>query len=440
MAAIAGGQVSGLHPLEGDILQEDLGLAPGDVPSRVRMVVHCAACTDFHDGSSGLSHRTNVEGLGHVLAWARQHRAPVVHVSTAYVAGDRTGRVHADELDLGQGFNNVYERTKCQGELLVRRWADETGLPAIILRPSIVVGDWHDGRALRFNTIYEMMRAMDTLGPAVRGEELRIVADAAVTKNIIPVDYFADVAWRLIRRGRPGAYHVVHPTPLTFADLRRFFAELFNLDNIVLVSQEDFVRRRATAAERICHRAMKQYRPYMVQPEPQFDTTATQAALAGHSPEVPVLDVSYFRRLLAYAKRLEWGRKPGRPADRTDRTCPVEEYFRVFLAQKLNRSLLPDVRRLSSRFEVRFQESPKWHWSLHVQQGVLTAISRNGVPAECSFTVDLPTFLEIVSGRLSPQQAFFRRRVEIGGDIELGLKTAAVLAQFFRKFSFAPGS
>jgi nucleoside-diphosphate-sugar epimerase/predicted lipid carrier protein YhbT len=433
-------RLSGLHTIEGDILLDSLGLSPASVHSRVQMVIHCAARTEFEDNPAGLSRRTNVEGLRHVLAWARKCRAALVHVSTAYVAGDRVGRVYENELDVGQGFNNIYERTKCEGELLARRWGEETGLPVIILRPSIVVGDRQHGRALRFNTVYDMMRVMDTLGPAVRGQELRVAADTAVTKNVIPVDYFAEVAWRLIRHGRPGTYHIVHTRPPTFGDLRRIFAQLFNLDDIVLVSEAEFARKRATAAERICHRAMTQYRAYMVRPEPMFDTSATEAALARNFPEPPVLDVDFFRRLLTYARQADWGRKTIETPAQADRGCPVQEYFQVFLARKLNQNLLPDLRRLSSRFEVRFQESPDWHWSLEVRQGVLTAISQNGMPIECSFTVDLPTFREIVSGRLSPQQAFFRRRVEIGGDMELGLKTAAVLAQFFRRFPFTPGS
>ncbi len=119
----------------------------------------------------------------------------------------------------------------------------------------------------------------------------------------------------------------------------------------------------------------------------------------------------------------------------------VDEYFRVFLARKLNQRLLEDLRRLTSRFAIAFRDAPRSRWSLEVREGVLMEISDNGMPTDCQFTVDgVPTFLDIVAGRLSPQQAFFRRRVNIGGNIELGLRTATALAQFFRKFPFTPGA
>src|SRR6266496_1323586 len=64
-------------------------------------------------------------------------------VSTAYVAGDRTGVVYEHELSLGQGFKNHYESTKFQAELWVRELMDR--VPTTIYRPAIVVGDSRTG-------------------------------------------------------------------------------------------------------------------------------------------------------------------------------------------------------------------------------------------------------------------------------------------------------
>ena len=426
----------GLSVVEGDILDDNLGIADGQLPGRIGRVIHCAACTDFQESAAELSYQSNVVAVKNVLDFARRHGAPLVHLSTAYVAGTRTGRVHEDDLDLGQGFNNVYERTKCQGEALVRQWAADTGLPAIILRPSIVAGDWQGGRALRFNTLYDMMHAMDALAPAARGERLRVVAQAGATKNIIPVDYFAEAAWRIIRRGRPGTFHIVHPRPLTLTRLARIFAELFSVEEMPLVSQEEFTRDRPTHAERVCHRAMAQYRPYMTQPEPVFDRTATDQALAGSGIEAPELDVAWFRRLLGYALQVDWGRKPRNTPVAAPATASAREYFDVFLPGKLGRNLLPDLRRLTACFGIALREDTDIHWALDVQEGVLRTVSHNGMPTACRFTIDTPTLLEIVAGRLTPQRAFFSRQAEISGDVALGLKIAAVMAQFFRKFPF----
>ena len=419
-----------LRVLEGDITSENpLSDDGSGIPQDINLIVHCAACTEFSDGAADVSHRTNVEGVARVLEFAARRRLPVVHVSTAYVAGRRAGVVLEGELDVGQSFNNAYERTKCAGEALVHRWSRETGLPAIILRPSIVVGDFERGRTRRFNTLYDIMQALDSLGAAARGEALRVVGDERVTKNIIPIDFFAAAAWQIIHARVPGTYHITHPSPLSMADLRRTFVELFDV-RAALVSEAEFAARRASRAERVCHRAIRSYRPYVTRPEAEFDRTHTDAILAGTGVIAPALDTAFFRRLLAYAKGVNWGRDIA-----VDRTEPVAEYFDSFLAAKLGQHLLPDVRRLSARIAVAFPGTEA-HWSLHVEEGVLRTISDNGMQTDCRYLLDVPTFLEIVGGRLNPQQAFFSRRVEISGNVETGLRVAAVLGQLFRKHPF----
>lgn len=63
-------------------------------------------------------------------------------MSTAFVAGARrTGVAYEDELDDGAGFENAYEQSKYEAELLVHAWSREHGRPALVLRPSILVTD-----------------------------------------------------------------------------------------------------------------------------------------------------------------------------------------------------------------------------------------------------------------------------------------------------------
>ncbi len=438
MAAIGVGTSPALEVVEGDILHSRLGIHEGYMRDRISLVIHCAASTCFHDSSAELTHQTNVEGLRRVLEFAREHQAAMVHISTAYVAGRRTGRVRENELCEGQAFNNVYESTKCLGESLVHEWSRSTGLPATILRPSIVLGDWHQGRALRFNTLYDLMHAFDLLGPIIREQELRVVAQPDVTKNILPVDYFADIAWRIIQRGHAGTFHVVHPQPTSVAELREIFVELFGCNGARLVSEAEFAGRPASQAERTCHRAMSIYRPYMTRSEPVFDRSETDNAIAVNPPAVPVLDLAYFQRLLKYARQVDWGRRPVQRSMIVRPAVAADEYFESFLASKLGQHLLPNLHRLSSRFGIALLETPRQHWSLEIRQGVLHGISRGGVDIQCCFKLDGPTFMEIVAGRLGPRRAFFDKRIQIEGDLETGLKLATVLDPFFRKYPFAP--
>jgi predicted lipid carrier protein YhbT len=125
-------------------------------------------------------------------------------------------------------------------------------------------------------------------------------------------------------------------------------------------------------------------------------------------------------------------------ATAVSRSRRVDEYFESFLRSRVGQSLLADLRRLSASFaiEIRSQVSRQWH--LHVEHGVLMSIARHPDGASCRFTLDEPTFLEIVSGRLAPQRAFFFRRVDIQGDLETGLRVAGVMAQFFQTYPFEP--
>jgi thioester reductase-like protein len=93
--------------------------------------------------------QTNVTGTSHVLTLARETGLRHFHhVSTAYVCGLRSGLIAEDDLDVGQGFGNDYERTKVEGEKLVRAAAGAAGGfldTATIYRPSIIVGDSRTG-------------------------------------------------------------------------------------------------------------------------------------------------------------------------------------------------------------------------------------------------------------------------------------------------------
>jgi nucleoside-diphosphate-sugar epimerase/putative sterol carrier protein len=420
-----------LQVIEGDILDRELD------PGPVNLIIHCAACTAFHDRSAQASHQTNVQGLQSILNLARRQGIPLVHVSTAYVCGNRTGQVLESELNVGQHFNNIYERTKCEGESLVREWSLRTGLPAIVLRPSIVLGDCSHGRAARFNTLYHLMMALDAARPSRDRQRLRLVGHANVTKNIIPVDYFAEVAWRIIRRESPGTYHIAHSDPITMGALRGIFNELFDID-LQLVSEQDFGRERGTRIERMCHQVMAPYRSYMLSQEPRFDRQATVAALGDGISEAPKLDAGYFRRLLDYGRRVNWGQAVIADPLIDPAIDPVREYFEVFLAERINQDLLPDLKRLSARFSISMKDLPASHWCLDVQNGVLRSVSRDAAPSECAFTVDSATFLEIAAGRLPPQRAFFTGRIGISGNMELGLKVATVLAKFFLEHPFVP--
>ena len=79
------------------------------------------------------------------------------YISTAYVAGDHPGSFSEDQLNVGQGFRNGYERSKFEAEQLVSRAAAR--LPVQIFRPSIIVGETESGWTASFNVLYPPLKA-----------------------------------------------------------------------------------------------------------------------------------------------------------------------------------------------------------------------------------------------------------------------------------------
>ncbi|MGE5573057.1 MAG: SDR family oxidoreductase, partial [Bacteroidota bacterium] len=149
-----GGRV---QALAGDVSRSDLGMSQETRRELARMVTHVIhAAADLRlNGPLEEMRRTNVQGTENLLQLAHTaHRdhglGRFVHVSTAYVAGNRRGEVQEEDLTDKYGFANNYERTKYEGESLVR--AAMKDLPITILRPGMVVGDSRTGAIQTFNT------------------------------------------------------------------------------------------------------------------------------------------------------------------------------------------------------------------------------------------------------------------------------------------------
>jgi len=399
-------------------------------------VVHCAGALEFRAEFAELDHRVNVRGTATMLTLAEALHVPFCCFSTAYIAGRRQGRVLESELDVGQDFNNPYESSKCRAEQLVRAWAKRTHLPAFVFRPSIVVGDSREGRIVNFDGLYNFMRLLDGMAGLNHEREFRVVADPTATKNIVTVDYVARMALHIMKTGSPGVYHLTNPCPLRLSTLRDILAELFDIRGARLVSAEEFQRPRPNRFEWMYQKLASTYAPYLAA-EPVFDRTNTDVVARSADIELPEIDMVLFRRLVDYARKADWGKK-GRvalPAE-VDRVHFVERYFDSFLAEKMHRQLLPNLRRLSANCRIHVEDLPGRSWSLRIDRGCLVKISENGLPCACTFRLHSDVFAAIVSGRLSPQAAFFSRKVDIEGDVETGLKLATVLATFFRKWPY----
>jgi thioester reductase-like protein len=254
----------------------------------VDAVVHCAASVQFTLPLEEAL-RINLDGTREVLDIAT--RAPrlerFVHVSTAFVAGDRGGVYREDQGNVGQPPRNTYEQTKLAAELHV----EAAGLPnTSILRPSIVVGDSSTGWTPAFNVIYWPLQAF------ARGLFPVIPADPDARVDIVPVDTVAD-ALLALTAGEPasGTVHVVAADEApTARELATMAAEAFGAEvpTFVAPGTAPEVEQRAGA-----------FLPY-------FRVRGVFDAARGHRLgfRAPKLE-DYFPVLLDYARVTRWGKR-----------------------------------------------------------------------------------------------------------------------------------
>jgi thioester reductase-like protein len=220
--------------------------------SRVTTIVHCAASVSFTQPIAE-AREINVAGTRRMLDFAElaQERGGLDcygHISTAYVAGTHAGGFAECDLDLGQAFHNSYERSKFEAEQLVRA---RTGLPWTIMRPSIVVGDRHNGWTAAFNVLYWPLRAF------ARGMFTAVPGNSAAPVDVVSIDYVADAVHALVESGGSGqTYHLTAgPNASTMGEIAGLASRYFRRPLPKVMTPAEFAasaRHRCTSTSSVC--------------------------------------------------------------------------------------------------------------------------------------------------------------------------------------------
>lgn len=300
-----------------DMTTAGLGLAPAmrdELAERVSTIVHSAASVSFTLPLEE-ARAINLEGTRRMLELAELARERggldcYGHVSTAFVAGTHAGGFNERDLDLGQSFNNSYERSKYESEQLVRSHAE---LPFRIMRPSIVVGDRASGWTAAFNVLYWPLRAF------ARGLFTAIPAVPSAPVDVVSIDYVADGVHALCEGpATPGGatYHLTAgPNACTMAEIALLASRYFNRPLPIVLAPEEFEAKRppCCAAEEAALRAGQAYFPYFALGA-RFDDEATRGRLEPQGIRTSPLG-EYLERLLDFATRAAWGKRPIARAD-----------------------------------------------------------------------------------------------------------------------------
>jgi thioester reductase-like protein len=206
----------------GDIEKPDLGLSEGDrdlLKGSVREIYHLAAAYDLGMCAADAA-RTNVEGTRRTLELAAQltELRRFRHVSTLAVSGDYPGHFREEDFQVGQGFDHAYGQSKFKAEKLVR----ESGLPATVYRPGVVVGDSRTGEMDKVDGPYFLFRVLHELRrlPGMTRAPMIVPREEDTFFHVVPVDFVVSALVELASRdtGRESTYHLMDPHPLTYRE------------------------------------------------------------------------------------------------------------------------------------------------------------------------------------------------------------------------------
>lgn len=272
--------------VDGDLRQRGLGLSPKDlewVRQHCASVIHLAASLSFRPAEESKDNEpylTNVEGTRNLLEVCQSADISEFHyTSTAYVCGDRDGRILESDLQCGQSFANDYEQSKVQAEQLLR--GSLPGKQLTVYRPSIVIDTEHlsppsSDRTLHVAlSLYQATHSRMGLTDDVRWFEfLGMTGDEY--KNIVEASWVAEVIDQAINtpssHGR--TYHLTASSPATIGQIEAGFRQALiatSIESTSATTEEDhFSEEWLTAIAGPYVAAFEAY----FRSDPDFDQTA----------------------------------------------------------------------------------------------------------------------------------------------------------------------
>jgi nucleoside-diphosphate-sugar epimerase len=323
-----------LQVVEGDIAGPALSSGTSGLSGTlggIDEIVHCASNTAFAERKRAEVEASNIDGLRNILEFAVRCGCGVFHhVSTAYVAGRRTGPCAEEWIEAGP-FTNVYEETKAQGEIMARDVCRREGIRLNVYRPTIVYGDSRTGRTLRFNALYFPVKAaiflrdiyladirerggrkaaelgirLTEAGGLIMPIRIEVAREGGI--NLVPVDHCVRVFMAVMEDELEGGiYHIANPRSTRIEDIVAFAKRHFRLGGVETCGPEAFASHPKNALEVLYDSYLEAYRPYM-QDLRIFEIKNAAPALQRRGLECPEFSYEVFTRCMDYALETNWG-------------------------------------------------------------------------------------------------------------------------------------
>lgn len=256
----------------GDLRKPDLDIAQEvvlELRSQPLVVWHLAANLSFSESDRDAVAETNIDGTRNVVDFANSLQGKFIFMSTAYVWGARRGVCRETEVFPKPNHRNVYESTKYESETIVLR---ALKLPYIILRPSIVIGNAYEGKAVgctfgyyRYTYMYHFLKTVIVRGVVSKnliGKLLRFLGTVyhqhtrllhvpwlflpAPDKSgvdLVPVDYVIESALRISENKSAvnKIFHLTNPRSPEYMFFLQALLEDLGLSGIKIVRMPGWV-------------------------------------------------------------------------------------------------------------------------------------------------------------------------------------------------------
>lgn len=294
-----GGDLSLLRVIRGDITENRLGLPSriyDSLSKEVTVIYHSAALCDFNSPLP-IMRKVNVHGTRNILdfALACQKKGDfkrVHYISTIAVAGDKKGVFYEKELDIGQKFNNTYEKSKFEVEKLVGEYRRKA-LPIAVYRPAIIVGDSKTGYTNNLKMFYQPLHLFSL--------ELfkEIPADKNTIYSFVPVDYTADAIVRISLDadvGKNSTYHITNPNMVKLDYVIDAASRYFGFQKPRFIQKIKFYLKRFSQLQRSLLDPFVPYFYYRL----RFDARNSKAILKRSDFKWPKIDEPFLKKLYKF--------------------------------------------------------------------------------------------------------------------------------------------
>jgi len=284
--------------VEGEVDKDFLGLddkTRRSLTKEIDEIYHLAAIAAFKVPLDVIR-RSNVKGTENVLEFAmgcknKGKLSRVNHISTTYVAGIAAGMFYENQLDVGQGFNNTYEQSKFEAELVVHNYIKK-GLDVTIFRPSVLTGDSISGKTSNFKMLYQPLHFF--------AAELfdAVPVERATQENLIPVDSAAEAIYCVANEkdSKNKTCHICSTAPIELGHFIDVASNYFGFKKPELIPLKYFDMKRLTPTQK---NLIEPYIPYFNY-NTFFDSANANRILSQKGFRYPVMNDEFLIKLFRF--------------------------------------------------------------------------------------------------------------------------------------------